>query len=80
MAHKFVTIRGSREDHREIAKYTPWPSGEFHADTSFEINRELVIVSQLLFTKSPADIQRKRLRILCLEWRSTQKLAVTRPG
>ena len=35
---KHVIIRGSREDHREIAKYTPWPSGDFHADTSFEIN------------------------------------------
>ena len=35
---KHVTIRGSTEDHREIANYTPWPSGEFHADTSFEIN------------------------------------------
>ncbi|RAQ68436.1 alpha-ketoglutarate-dependent sulfonate dioxygenase [Aspergillus flavus] len=35
---KFVNIHGSREDHREIANYTPWPSGEFHADTSFEIN------------------------------------------
>ncbi|KAJ5938535.1 hypothetical protein N7466_001669 [Penicillium verhagenii] len=35
---KFVTIQGSREDHREILKYTPWPSGDFHADTSFEIN------------------------------------------
>ncbi|KAE8383589.1 alpha-ketoglutarate-dependent sulfonate dioxygenase [Aspergillus bertholletiae] len=37
-AQKFVNIQGSREDHREIANYTPWPSGEFHADTSFEIN------------------------------------------
>ncbi|KAL2861224.1 TauD/TfdA dioxygenase family protein [Aspergillus lucknowensis] len=37
-AQKFVTINGSREDHREILKYTPWPSGDFHADTSFEIN------------------------------------------
>ncbi|OGM46965.1 alpha-ketoglutarate-dependent sulfonate dioxygenase [Aspergillus bombycis] len=35
---QFVNIHGSREDHREIANYTPWPSGEFHADTSFEIN------------------------------------------
>jgi sulfonate dioxygenase len=35
---KHVIIKGSREDHREIANYTPWPSGEFHADTSFEIN------------------------------------------
>ncbi|KAL6232114.1 hypothetical protein BDW75DRAFT_233052 [Aspergillus navahoensis] len=37
-AQKFVNIHGSREDHREILKYTPWPSGDFHADTSFEIN------------------------------------------
>ncbi|KAK4200212.1 putative alpha-ketoglutarate-dependent sulfonate dioxygenase [Triangularia verruculosa] len=31
-------IRGSTIDHREILAYTPWPSGVFHADTSFEIN------------------------------------------
>ncbi|KAF2100222.1 alpha-ketoglutarate-dependent sulfonate dioxygenase [Rhizodiscina lignyota] len=35
---KHVIIQGSREDHREINKYTPWPSGDFHADTSFEVN------------------------------------------
>jgi len=35
---RHVVIRGSREDHREILKYTPWPSGDFHADTSFEVN------------------------------------------
>jgi sulfonate dioxygenase len=35
---RHVIIRGSREDHRENLKYTPWPSGDFHADTSFEIN------------------------------------------
>ncbi|KAJ9272074.1 hypothetical protein DTO212C5_1837 [Paecilomyces variotii] len=35
---RHVVIRGSTEDHREIGKYTPWPSGEWHADTSFEIN------------------------------------------
>jgi sulfonate dioxygenase len=35
---KHVIIKGSTEDHREILKYTPWPSGDFHADTSFEIN------------------------------------------
>lgn len=35
---RHVVIRGSREDHREMLKYTPWPSGDFHADTSFEIN------------------------------------------
>ncbi|KAJ5775696.1 uncharacterized protein N7511_000707 [Penicillium nucicola] len=36
---KFVNIQGSREDHREILSYTPWASGDFHADTSFEINQ-----------------------------------------
>ncbi|KAJ9607324.1 hypothetical protein H2200_008397 [Cladophialophora chaetospira] len=35
---KHVVIKGSQEDHREIAKYTPWPQGDWHADTSFEIN------------------------------------------
>lgn len=35
---RHVVIRGSREDHREIAKYTPWGSSEWHADTSFELN------------------------------------------
>ena len=35
---RHVTIKGSTEDHREILKYTPWPSEDFHADTSFEIN------------------------------------------
>lgn len=35
---RHVIIRGIKEDHREILKYTPWPSGEWHADTSFEIN------------------------------------------
>ena len=35
---RHVIIKGSTEDHREIASYTPWPSGDFHADTSFEIN------------------------------------------
>ena len=35
---RHVVIRGSTEDHRELNKYTPWPSGEFHADTSFELN------------------------------------------
>lgn len=33
-----VTIRGSREDHRALLAYTPWPSADFHADTSFEAN------------------------------------------
>ena len=35
---KHVIIKGSREDHRSISAYTPWPSEEFHADTSFETN------------------------------------------
>lgn len=35
---KHVIIRGSVDDHREVSKYTPWPQGDFHADTSFEIN------------------------------------------
>lgn len=35
---KHVVIKGSQEDHREISKYTPWPQGDWHADTSFEIN------------------------------------------
>lgn len=35
---RHVTIKGSREDHRELLNYTPWPSSDFHADTSFEIN------------------------------------------
>lgn len=35
---KHVVIKGSSEDHREMLSYTPWPSGDFHADTSFEIN------------------------------------------
>lgn len=35
---KHVVIKGSTQDHRQIANYTPWPSGDFHADTSFEIN------------------------------------------
>ncbi|KAM0810158.1 putative Alpha-ketoglutarate-dependent sulfonate dioxygenase [Seiridium cardinale] len=35
---RHVIIRGSKENHRELPKYTPWPSDDFHADTSFEIN------------------------------------------
>jgi sulfonate dioxygenase len=35
---RHVIIKGSKEDHREISKYTRWPSGDWHADTSFEIN------------------------------------------
>jgi sulfonate dioxygenase len=35
-----VTIKGSSADWREVSKYTPWPNAEFHADTSFEINRK----------------------------------------
>ncbi|KAJ5750103.1 Taurine catabolism dioxygenase TauD/TfdA [Penicillium manginii] len=38
-AQKFVVIKGSKEDHRDALSYTPWkPSGDFHADTSFELN------------------------------------------
>ncbi|PMD63500.1 TauD-domain-containing protein [Hyaloscypha bicolor E] len=36
-----VTIKGSTLDHRSEAAYTPWPNGDFHADTSFEINPPL---------------------------------------
>jgi sulfonate dioxygenase len=36
---RHLNIRGSNADWREVAKYTPWPNAEFHADTSFEINR-----------------------------------------
>lgn len=35
---KHVVISGSTRDHREMANYTPWPQGDFHADTSFEVN------------------------------------------
>ncbi|KAK7216746.1 hypothetical protein V2G26_004749 [Clonostachys chloroleuca] len=35
---KHIVIRGSTKDHREISKYTPWRSDEWHADTSFELN------------------------------------------
>lgn len=35
---KHMIIKGSTEDHRDLLSYTPWPSGDFHADTSFEIN------------------------------------------
>lgn len=35
---RHVVIKGNRDDHREVLKYTPWPLGDFHADTSFEIN------------------------------------------
>ncbi|KAJ6072357.1 hypothetical protein N7467_010442 [Penicillium canescens] len=48
---KFVNIQGSREDHREILSYTPWASGDFHADTSFEINRMSSKDSLVLNTK-----------------------------
>jgi alpha-ketoglutarate-dependent taurine dioxygenase len=34
---KHVIIKGSTEDHRDMLAYTPWPSGDFHADTSFEL-------------------------------------------
>ncbi|KAF1851259.1 Clavaminate synthase-like protein [Cucurbitaria berberidis CBS 394.84] len=28
-----ITINGSTEDHRDLLSYSPWPSGDFHADT-----------------------------------------------
>ncbi|KAH8802257.1 alpha-ketoglutarate-dependent sulfonate dioxygenase [Hyaloscypha sp. PMI_1271] len=37
-SQRHVTIKGSTLDHRSEAAYTPWPNGDFHADTSFEIN------------------------------------------
>lgn len=37
-AARHVNIRGSVQDHRDTLSYTPWPSADFHADTSFEIN------------------------------------------
>ena len=43
-----MTIKGSNADWREIEKYTPWPNADFHADTSFEINRELEFVLMFL--------------------------------
>ncbi|RQM05688.1 hypothetical protein DH86_00003764, partial [Scytalidium sp. 3C] len=35
---RHVTIKGSTEDTRQLNVYTPWTLGDFHADTSFEIN------------------------------------------
>jgi sulfonate dioxygenase len=35
---RHVIIKGSTADLRQDNVYTPWPSGDFHADTSFEIN------------------------------------------
>ena len=35
---QWIRIKGHTVDHREIAKYTPWPYLDFHADNSFEIN------------------------------------------
>lgn len=40
---RHVVIKGSTEDHRDILSYTPWPSGDFHADTSFDINPFVVL-------------------------------------
>ncbi|KAK0751656.1 alpha-ketoglutarate-dependent sulfonate dioxygenase [Schizothecium vesticola] len=37
-AARHLSIRGSVQDHRDNLSYTPWPSADFHADTSFEIN------------------------------------------
>lgn len=36
---KHVTIQGSSSDWRAMPNYTPWPQADFHAYTSFEINR-----------------------------------------
>jgi hypothetical protein len=44
---KHVTIKGSNADWRELSGNTPWPNAEFHADTSFEINRESCCYSNL---------------------------------
>lgn len=33
-----VNIGASNDDFRDILNYTPWPQGDWHADTSFEIN------------------------------------------
>lgn len=41
---RHLNIRGSNADWREVANYTPWPNAEFHADTSFEINRTHAIL------------------------------------
>jgi hypothetical protein len=38
---KHFIVSGSNSDWRTVSKYTPWPMMEFHADTSFEINRLL---------------------------------------
>lgn len=27
-------------DNRQLSNYTPWPVSDFHADTSFEVNRK----------------------------------------
>jgi alpha-ketoglutarate-dependent taurine dioxygenase len=35
---RYVNIGASNDDFREILNYTPWPQGDWHADTSFEIN------------------------------------------
>ncbi|KAF2036393.1 alpha-ketoglutarate-dependent sulfonate dioxygenase [Setomelanomma holmii] len=35
---RHVNIGASNDDFREILNYTPWPQGDWHADTSFEIN------------------------------------------
>lgn len=35
---RHVNIGASVDDFREILNYTPWPQGDWHADTSFEIN------------------------------------------
>jgi sulfonate dioxygenase len=35
---RHVNIGASLDDFREVLNYTPWPQGDWHADTSFEIN------------------------------------------
>lgn len=35
---RHVNIGASNDDFREILNFTPWPQGDWHADTSFEIN------------------------------------------
>lgn len=37
-----MTIRGSSSDWRDVSNYTPWPQAEWHADTSFELNRRFI--------------------------------------
>ena len=36
---EYITILGATRDFRSEAAYTPWPQGEYHSDTSYEVNR-----------------------------------------